>query len=77
VKLGGGVVVVGDEGEMLRRMVNKCSYVHAPHKSTAFCTLILAEHKNPEQLHVQMLCTECDSNRTKSAESRVVIYFCL
>jgi len=56
---------------MLRRMLHKCSYVHAPHKSTAFCTLILSE-----QLHVQMLCTEFDSNQTKSAESRVVIHFC-
>jgi hypothetical protein len=72
---GGGVL--GGEGEMLRRILHKCSYVHAAHKSTAFCMLILSElKKNTEQLHVEVLCTEFDSNRTKSAESRMVIHFC-
>jgi hypothetical protein len=74
VKLGGGGG--GCEGEMLRRRLYKCSYVHAAHKSTAFCTLTFSEPKNAEQLYVQMLCAEFNSNQTKSAESRVVIHFC-
>lgn len=47
--------VVEGEGEMLRRMLHKCSYVHAHQKSTAFCMLVLSKLKNTEQLYVEML----------------------